>query len=394
MTRIHLCLAKMGGKEQQYVQAAFDNNQVAPLGNNVDGFEEDLKAFFGSEKEVAALSSGTAAIHLALLACGVQRDDEVLCQSFTFCASANPIAYIGAHPVFIDSENESWNMDPQLLETAIKDRLQKTGKIPKAIIPVHLFGMPARMEEIMHIASRYGIPVIEDAAESIGSRYNGQRCGTFGTFGVLSFNGNKMITTSGGGALLCSDTVTKRLVLSYATQAREAKPYYHHKHLGYNYRLSNICAGIGRGQMEVLNEHIAHHKRVCRLYKMLLADVDGITVHENPDACHDSDYWLTTICIDPMLHVREESNLDGYGTDNEIAPNRNVEALRRALDKADIEARPLWKPLHLQPVFRKAIAYVNGNSEKLFRQGLCLPSGPWLNDDDIAYVVKTIKTSL
>lgn len=395
MSRIHLCLAKMGGEEQRYIKAAFDNHVVAPLGPNVDGFEEDLKSFFGSKMEVAALSSGTAAVHLALLACGVQRDDEVLCQSFTFCASANPITYIGAQPVFIDSDSDTWNMDPQLLETAIQDRIQKTGKKPKAIIPVHLFGMPARIDEIIRIADHYDIPVIEDASESIGARYNGQRCGTFGAFGVLSFNGNKMITTSGGGALLCRNADTKRLILSYATQAREAVPYYQHERIGYNYRLSNICAGIGRGQMQVLESHIAHHKRVCNRYKFLFANTEGITLHENPTPLHDSDYWLNTILLDPNLHVTGEDKLVDYPvSDGGVVPNHNVEAMRRALDAADIEARPLWKPMHLQPIYRNATSYCNGNSERLFRQGLCLPSGPCVSDEDVERIVKTIKESL
>lgn len=361
--RIYLCLAHMSGKEQAFIQEAFDTNWVVPLGPNVNGFEEDLKHFVGNNKEVVALSAGTAAVHLALLACGVGPGDEVIVQSFTFCASSHPVTYLGATPVFVDSEADTWNMDPVLLEEAIKDRIAKTGKKPKAIVPVYLYGMPAKIEEIMAIADRYDIPVIEDAAEGLGSRYDGQVCGTFGRYGVLSFNGNKMITTSGGGALICPDEETKKKIMFYATQARESYPYYQHEEIGYNYRMSNICAGIGRGQMTVLDEHIAHHQHTCQLYKELLAGVEGIVLHENPSSRFDSNYWLNTILLDPSLHVKGEEHAyetavqgavggaagvthvaSSLHTDSE--PNRNVEAMRMALDAVGIESRPLWKPMH------------------------------------------------
>lgn len=406
--RVYLCLAHMSGKEQDFIKEAFDTNWVVPLGPNVNGFEEDLKAFVGGNKEVVALSSGTAAVHLALLACGVGPGDEVIVQSFTFCASSHPITYLGATPVFVDSEADSWNMDPALLEEAIRERIVKTGKKPKAIVPVYLYGMPAKIDEIMAIADKYEIPVIEDAAEGFGSRFDGQVCGTFGQYGVLSFNGNKMITTSGGGALICPDKASKDEIMYYATQAREAYPYYQHEHIGYNYRMSNICAGIGRGQMTVANEHIAHHRRVCRLYKELLQGVEEITLHENPSLRYDSNYWLNTVILDSDLHVTGEEKTyqkavqgaiggaagvthaaDGLHTDCE--PNRNVEAMRLALDKAGIESRPLWKPMHRQPVYKANPAYLNGVSENLFKQGLCLPSGPCVTDEDVERVVKVIK---
>ena len=306
--RIYLCLAHMGGQEQQFIQEAFDTNWVVPLGPNVNGFEADLETFVGKDKKVVALSAGTAAVHLALLACGVGPGDEVICQSFTFCASANPITYLGGTPVFVDSEPDTWNMDPALLEKAIQDRIAKTGKKPKAIIPVYLYGMPAKLDEIMAVADRYEIPVIEDAAEGFGSKYRGQVCGTFGRFGVLSFNGNKMITTSGGGALICKDDAAKTEVMFYATQARESYPYYQHEHIGYNYRMSNICAGIGRGQMMVADAHIAHHKHICALYKELFADVKGVALHMNPSEKYDSNYWLNTILLDPDVHICGEED--------------------------------------------------------------------------------------
>lgn len=409
--RIYLCLAHMSGNEQKFIQEAFDTNWVVPLGPNVNGFEQDLKEFVGENKEVVALSAGTAAIHLALLACGVGPGDEVLVQSFTFCASSNPITYLGATPVFIDSEKETWNMDPALLEEAIKDRIAKTGKKPKAIIPVHLYGMPAKMNEILAVANKYDIPVVEDAAEGHGSNYHGQACGTFGKYGVLSFNGNKMITTSGGGALICPDADTKRDVMFYATQARENYPYYQHEKIGYNYRMSNICAGIGRGQMTVLEDHINHHKHTYELYNELLADVEGITIHGNPSEEFDSNFWLNTIVLSPELKVVGEERaykveingavggaagvthaVESLHTDCE--PNRNVEAMRLALDAAGIESRPLWKPMHLQPVYAEAPAYVNGVSEELFKTGLCLPSGPCVSDDDIHYIVEQIKKAI
>ncbi|MBQ5753528.1 MAG: aminotransferase class I/II-fold pyridoxal phosphate-dependent enzyme [Alistipes sp.] len=409
--RIYLCLAHMSGEEQKFIQEAFDTNWVVPLGPNVNGFEADLEAFVGEDKRVVALSAGTAAVHLALIACGVQAGDEVICQSFTFCASANPIKYLGATPVFVDSEPDTWNMSPELLVEAIEDRIAKTGRKPKAIVPVYLYGMPAKLNEIMAVAEKYDIPVVEDAAEGFGSRFDGRVCGTFGRYGVLSFNGNKMITTSGGGALVCADDEAKREIMFYATQAREAYPYYQHEHVGYNYRMSNICAGIGRGQMTVLDEHIAHHKHVCALYKELLADVEGVTLHENPSPRYDSNYWLCTILLDEQLHVRGEERAycqavqgavggaagvthGGGALHTDCEPNPNVEAMRVALDEAGIEARPLWKPMHRQPIYADAPAYVNGVSEALFARGMCLPSGPCVTDDDVRYIVEQIKASI
>ncbi|NLO03586.1 MAG: aminotransferase class I/II-fold pyridoxal phosphate-dependent enzyme, partial [Bacteroidales bacterium] len=307
---IYLCLAHMSdaGIEQKYIKEAFDTNWVVPLGPNVNNFEADLEEFVGHNKSVVALSSGTAAVHLALLACGVGPGDEVLVQSFTFCASSHPITYLGAKPVFIDSEKGSWNMDPELLEVAIKDRMVKTGKKPKAIVPVALYGMPYNCDRIMEIADNYDIPVIEDAAEGFGSRWKSRVLGTFGKFGILSFNGNKMITTSGGGALICADAESKNNIMWYATQARDAYPYYQHTTIGYNYRMSNICAGIGRGQMTVANDHLAHHKHVQALYEELLKDVKGVEVHRAPSADYDSNFWLCTITIDPELKVKGQEN--------------------------------------------------------------------------------------
>ena len=371
--KILLCLAHMSGQEMKYIQEAFDTNWVVPLGPNVNAFEQDLEQLCGQDKRVVALSSGTAAIHLALVNLGVGRDDEVICQSMTFSASANPIVYQGATPVFVDSERGTWNMDPALLEEAIKDRIAKTGRKPKALIPVYLYGMPGMIDEIMEIARRYEIPVIEDSAEAFGSRYRGQLCGTFGDYGIMSFNGNKMITTSGGGALICPDDAAKKKTMFYATQSREPVPYYLHKEIGYNYRMSNICAGIGRGQMTVLDEHLAHHKHLCDRYIELLADIDGITVHTNLDERSDSNYWLNTILIDPVK----------TGTD--------YDTVRLHLEACNIESRPLWKPMHTQPVFSGAPAYVNGVSEELFSMGLCLPSGPWVSDEDVELVAREIK---
>lgn len=409
--RIYLCLAHMSGEEQKYIKEAFDTNWVVPLGPNVNAFEEDLKQFVGEGKEVVALSAGTAAVHLALIACGVQAGDEVICQSFTFCASCNPIKYLGATPVLVDSEAETWNMSPELLEEAIKDRISKTGRKPKAIVVVYLYGMPAKINEIMAIAEKYDIPLIEDAAEGLGSRYRGQVCGTFGRYGVLSFNGNKMITTSGGGALICPDEETKRSVMYYATQARESYPYYQHEHIGYNYRMSNICAGIGRGQMTILDAHIRHHQQLAALYADLFKDVEGITFHKNPSADFDSNYWLNTITLSPDLHVKGEENAyakvvrgavggaagvthaaKSIHTNSE--PNKNVEAMRVVLDLAGIESRPLWKPMHLQPVYHDTPAYVNGVSESLFKVGLCLPSGPYVSTDDVKMIVDEVKKNI
>lgn len=406
--RIYLCLAHMSGKEQQFIKEAFDTNWVVPLGPNVNAFEEDLKQFTGGGKEVVALASGTAAVHLALLACGVGPGDEVLVQSFTFCASSHPVTYLGATPVFVDSEPASWNMDPGLLEKAIEERIARTGRKPKAIVPVALYGMPYRIDEIMSVADKYGIPVIEDAAEGFGSKFDGRVLGTFGKYGVLSFNGNKMITTSGGGALICPDAEAKKQIMFYATQAREAYPYYQHEQIGYNYRMSNICAGIGRGQMTVADEHIAHHKHVCRLYKDLLSGIQGVELHENPSPRYDSNYWLCTILLDPSLHVKGEEHAYETAVEGAVGgaagvthaagalhtasePNPNVEAMRMALDAAGIESRPLWKPMHLQPVYARNPAYVNGASESLFKRGLCLPSGPYVSDEDVQYIVDQIR---
>ena len=409
--RIYLCLAHMSGKEQDFIKEAFDTNWVVPLGPNVNGFEEDLKRFVGQDREVVALSAGTAAVHLALLACGVGPGDEVIVQSFTFCASSHPVTYLGATPVFVDSEKETWNMDPQLLEEAIVDRIAKTGKKPKAIVPVYLYGMPAKIDEIMAVAGKYEIPVVEDAAEGFGSIYKNRMCGTFGTYGVLSFNGNKMITTSGGGALICKDVEAKREIMFYATQARENYAYYQHEKIGYNYRMSNICAGIGRGQMTVAEEHIAHHKHVCDLYRDLLKTVTGVTLHENPSVDYDSNYWLNTVVLDEDLRVIGEENAyattvqgvvgGAAGVTHAVAslhtdcePNTNVEAMRVFLDKAGIESRPLWKPMHKQPIYANNPAYLNGVSEALFKVGLCLPSGPCVTDEDVHYIVEQIKAAI
>ena len=371
--KILLCLAHMSGQEMKYIQEAFDTNWVVPLGPNVNAFEEDLEHLCGEGKHVVALSSGTAAIHLALVNLGVGPGDEVICQSMTFSASANPIVYQGATPVFVDSERDTWNMDPNLLEEAIKDRIAKTGRKPKALIPVYLYGMPAKIDDIMEVARRYEIPVVEDSAEAFGSRYRGRLCGTFGEFGIMSFNGNKMITTSGGGALICPDEATKKKTMFYATQSREQAPYYLHKEIGYNYRMSNICAGIGRGQMTVLDEHLAHHRHLCDRYVELLGDIDGITVHTNADDRSDSNYWLNTILVDSAK----------TGVD--------YEAIRQHLETCNIESRPLWKPMHTQPVFSGAPSFVNGVSEELFSMGLCLPSGPWVKDEDVELVAREIK---
>ena len=412
--RIYLCLAHMSeaGLEQKFIKEAFDTNWVVPLGPNVNGFEKDLEEFVGQDKRVVALASGTSAVHLSLIACGVKPGDEVIVQSFTFCASSHPITYLGATPVFVDSEKDTWNMDPELLEEAIKDRIAKTGKKPKAIVPVALYGMPYRIDRIMEIADKYEIPVIEDAAEGFGSRFKGQVLGTFGKYGVLSFNGNKMITTSGGGALITPDEDSWREIMMYATQYRESYPYYQHEKIGFNYRMSNICAGIGRGQMTVVNDHIAHHKHVQKMYEELLAGVEGITVHAQPTTGEfDSNYWLCTITIDPSVKVKGQE--DAYKTIvtgavggaagvihaassavTDSQPNDNVEALRVFMDKAQIEARPVWKPMHKQPCYASAPAYVNGVSEAIFKIGMCLPAGPYVSDDDVKYIVDTIKAAI
>jgi len=429
------------GMEQKYVKEAFDTNWVVPLGPNVNGFEEDLRQFIMhnaqctitsdlENKRVVALSAGTAAVHLGLLAAGVKAGDEVIVQSFTFCASTHPVTYLGATPVLVDSEPDTWNIDPELLEVAIKDRIEKTGKKPAAIVPVALYGMPYKADRIMEIASKYGIPVVEDAAEGFGSRYKGQMLGTFGKYGVLSFNGNKMITTSGGGALITANDDEWREIMMYATQYRESYPYYQHEKIGYNYRMSNICAGIGRGQMTIVNDHIAHHKHVQKMYEELLADVNGIHVHSQPaGGDYDSNYWLCTITIDENVKVKGQE--DAYKTivtgavggaagvihaaasaHTDCEPNANVEAMRVALDQAQIEARPVWKPMHKQPCYCRgkmeevrcknysvitsetSIAYVNGVSEALFKVGMCLPAGPYVSDDDVRYIVDTIKENI
>lgn len=392
--KIWLSLAHMSGEEQKFIQSAFDTNWVVPLGPNVDGFEKDLEAFNGGNKHIVALSSGTAAIHLALIQLGVQPGDEVICQSFTFSASANPIAYLGANPVFVDSESETWNMDPKMLEIAIEDRIKFTGNKPKAIIPVHLYGMPAKMDEIMGVANKYEIPVLEDAAEALGSKYKGRFCGTFGKFACLSFNGNKIITTSGGGALVCSSAEVAGMTKFLATQARDNAPHYQHSHIGYNYRLSNICAGIGRGQMLVLDEHISARREINSKYKKMLQGLPGISFLSNPSDEFESNMWLTCILVDPVVagFTRED--------------------LRLAMESANIETRPLWKPMHLQPVFEKDPFYGNSDSSRntsfstyqgqlpdfdksisgqLFKNGLCLPSHPGLSDEDLERVVGIVK---
>lgn len=409
--RIFLCLAHMSGQEMKFIQEAFDTNWVVPLGPNVNGFEKDLESFMGQQKRIVALSSGTAAVHLALIACGVKAGDEIIVQTFTFCASSHPITYLGAKPVFVDSESDTWNMSPELLEEAIKDRIAKTGRKPKAIVPVYLYGMPAKIDEILSVAERYDIPVVEDAAEGFGSRYDRQMVGTFGRYGVLSFNGNKMITTSGGGALICPDSESYNRVMYFATQARESYPYYQHTEIGYNYRMSNICAGIGRGQMTVIDEHIRHHQHIAQLYREAFKEVEGIDFHDNPDERTDSNFWLNTITIAPDLKLKGQEN--AYKTivkgavggaagvvhqastaHTDCEPNANVEAMRLYLDRAGIESRPLWKPMHRQPVYQDAPAYLNGVSEELFHCGLCLPSGPMVTDEDVARIIHTIKDSV
>lgn len=419
---IYLCLAHMSetGMEQKYVKEAFDTNWVVPMGPNVNAFEADLADMANSksdnseplDRKVVCLSSGTSAVHLALISCGVKAGDEVLVQSFTFCASSHPITYLGAKPVFIDSEPDTWNMDPELLEKAIIERKAKTGKYPKAIIPVALYGMPYDCERIMAIANKYGIPVIEDAAEGMGSRFDGQVLGTFGRFGVLSFNGNKMITTSGGGALICQSAEDANEIMWYATQARDAYPYYEHSAIGYNYRMSNVCAGIGRGQMSVLDDHIAHHKHIQQLYRELLAVVPGVTLHDQPaDRRYDSNFWLCAATLDPSVKIVGQENaykeviksavggaagvikaVDSAVTD--CQPNDNIEALRVFLLEKKIECRPVWKPMHKQPVYADAAAYVNGVSEEIFKVGFCLPAGPAVTDSDVRYIVQCIKEAI
>lgn len=418
--QIYLCLAHMSedGAEQRYVKEAFDTNWVVPMGPNVNAFENDLEAFVNSgdnevlRKEVVALSAGTAAVHLALLACGVGPGDEVIVQSFTFCASSHPITYLGATPVFVDSERDTWNIDPELMEAAIRDRIAKTGRKPKAIVPVALYGMPYQIDRIMEIANRYEIPVVEDAAEGFGSRFDGQVLGTFGKYGVLSFNGNKMITTSGGGALICENQDDANKVMWYATQARDAYPYYEHTAVGYNYRMSNICAGIGRGQMTVLNDHLAHHRHVQKLYEELLADVKGVTMHKQPaDPRYDANFWLCAATLDPDVRIQGQENAYKEVIKSAVGgaagviravesatttcqPNENVEALRVFMLDKKVECRPVWKPMHKQPVYQNSPAYVNGVSEALFKVGFCLPAGPYVTDDDVRYIVDCIKEAI
>lgn len=369
-SKIWLSSPHMGGGEQKYVQEAFDTNWVAPLGPNVNGFEQDLATFL-KEGKVAALSSGTAALHLALIMLNVQPGDEVICQSMTFSASANPIAYQKATPVFVDSEHGTWNMSPEFLEIAIKDRINK-GKKPKAIIPVHLYGMPAKMQAIQEIANRFEIPVIEDAAESLGSHINGKMCGSFGKMAILSFNGNKIITTSGGGALVANDEQLIKKAVFLSTQARDNAPHYQHSEIGYNYRMSNIVAGIGRGQMEVLQERVSQRRAVFERYKNELQNVEAITFQPEPDVMF-SNRWLTAVTIDP-------AKTNGV----------TRETIRLALEADNIESRPLWKPMHLQPVFEQAPFYGNGCSEKLFENGLCLPSGSNMTDEEFDRVIRII----
>lgn len=371
-TKIWLSSPHMGGNELKYIHEAFDANWVAPLGPNVNGFEEDLEKYLKADIKVAALSAGTAALHLALIECGVQHGDEVICQSMTFSASANPIAYCGAIPVFVDSEPETWNICPVALEEAIKDRITK-GKKPKAIVAVHLYGMPFKVDEVMVVANKYNIPVIEDAAEALGSTYRGKSCGTFGHFGVLSFNGNKIITTSGGGALVCHSQEDKNQVVFLSTQARDNAPHYQHSQIGYNYRMSNICAGIGRGQMKVLNDRVGARRKMNEFYQELFKDIDGITVFVEPSSDYYSNHWLSAIIVDPKI------------------TGKTREDLRLSFLEDNIESRPLWKPMHLQPIFVDAPYYGGKVSEELFENGLCLPSGSNLTDEERQRITAKVK---
>lgn len=371
-SKIWLSSPHMGGNELKYVHEAFDANWVAPLGPNVNGFEQDIENYLNANVKVAALSAGTAALHLALIECGVSQGDEVICQSMTFSASANPIAYLGATPVFVDSEIETWNICPVALEEAIKDRIAK-GKTPKAIIAVHLYGMPFKVDEVLAIANKYNIPVIEDAAEALGSTYKGKACGTFGRFGVLSFNGNKIITTSGGGALVCQNQADKDQTVFLATQARDNAPHYQHSQIGYNYRMSNIVAGIGRGQMEVLNDRVEARRAMNTFYQELFADIEGVTVFTEPTQDYFSNHWLSAIVIDPVIALTTR------------------EDLRLAFLEDDIESRPLWKPMHLQPVFENTPYYGGQVAEELFENGLCLPSGSNLTDQDRERITTIVK---
>ena len=371
MNKIWLSSPHMGGNELKYVHDAFDSNWVSPLGANINGFEQDLEQYISHNSKVACLSSGTAALHLALILAGVGFNDEVICQSLTFSASANPIVYQGAKPIFIDSEKETWNMCPNHLDIAIKERIAK-GKKPKAIIIVHLYGMPAKMDEISEIAKKYNIFLIEDSAESLGSSFKGQKCGTFGDFGVLSFNGNKIITTSGGGALSCRTEEDKRKAIFLATQARDKAKHYQHSEIGYNYRMSNIVAGIGRGQMEVLDKHIELRRNMNQFYQELFKDIEGIDVFIEPNKDFFSNHWLSCITIDE--HKTGFTRVD----------------MQMALEKENIESRPLWKPMHLQPVFKHCVYYGDSVSEDLFMKGLCLPSGSNLTIENRRAIEKSI----
>lgn len=371
--KIWLSSPHMGGNELKYINEAFAENWVAPLGPNVNGFENDLEQFLGNNVKAAALSAGTAALHLALIECGVQYGDEVICQSMTFSASANPIAYCGAQPVFIDSESDTWNMCPKALKEAIEDRI-KNGKKPKAIIVVHLYGMPAKMDEILAVADEYQIPVIEDAAEALGSSYKGRACGTFGRFGILSFNGNKIITTSGGGALVCHTQEDKDKIVFLSTQARDNAPHYQHSHIGFNYRMSNIVAGIGRGQMEVIKNRVEARRAMHDFYVELFKDVDGVTVFTEPESDYYSNHWLSAIIIDPVITGKDR------------------ESLRLTFLEDNIESRPLWKPMHMQPVFESAPYYGTNISEELFDNGLCLPSGSNLSDEERERIANVIRS--
>lgn len=370
-SRIFLSFPHLGGTEMNWIEEAFKGSWVVPLGPNVDEFEKRLSRYLEAP-DVVAVSAGTAAIHMAMVMLGVGPGDEVICQSFTFAASANPVTYQGAKSVFVDSEPDTWNIDPAALEEAIIERHRATGRYPKAIVPVHLYGMPARMDEILEIASRYGIPVIEDAAEALGSEYKGKKCGTLGKYGALSFNGNKIITTSGGGAVICPDSEAAKRVLFYVTQARENRPYYYHEHIGFNYRMSNISAGIGCGQMDVLAEHVERRRAIHRLYSEAFKGSDRITVHENPTDDFNSNFWLTTVLID----------------------DADPEQLRQAMNSRNIETRWLWRPMHMQPVYADAPYYGGNTAESLFSRGLCLPSGSNLTDSDIERVVTTLKSVL
>lgn len=402
-------MCRMSGHEMRFITEAFEDEWVVPLGPNVTGFEKDLEKFLGEEKIVVALSSGTAALHLGLIALGVKEGDEVMVQSMTFSASVNPVRYVGAIPVIVDSEAESWNMNPELLDRAIADRIKITGRKPKAIVLVCLYGMPADYDRILKIAEKWDIPILEDAAEAFGSEYGGRKCGTFGRYGALSFNGNKMITTSGGGALVCPDAEAAKKIMYYATQARLGYAYYQHEEVGYNYRMSNISAGIGRGQMYVAEDYIAHHRHRHQYYMEHLGCVDGISIHDNPDEKYNSNFWLSTALLDEDLKIKGEdeayssaitSTVGGAGgvtgiradVHTDCEPNVNVEALRLGLAKLGIETRPLWKPMHKQPVFSKFPAYANGVSEDLFHRGICLPSGPYVSDRDADRVIESIKS--